>query len=142
MDQTENHIKHNIEETRAAMNEKLDIIEQRVHRTMEGTKSTIDSFAEGVDRIKEAVEGTTSTIDNSIDAFKYAVDETVERVKSTAVLIDQVKQNPWIMLGSAVLLGYVIGSLNRQEALDKGHAPSEAKPSFAPHPPAPSHVSP
>jgi ElaB/YqjD/DUF883 family membrane-anchored ribosome-binding protein len=141
MDQTENHIKHNIEETRAAMNEKLGIIEQRVHRTMEGTKSTIDSFAEGVDRIKEAIEGTTSAIDNSIGAFKYAVDETVERVSSTAALIDQVKQNPWIMLGSAVLLGYVIGSLNRQEALDKGQAPNEATPSFASHPAAASPVS-
>src|SRR5918996_238204 len=122
MDKTESDIKQNIEETRTAMTKKIEKIEGRVHETMEGTKSTIDSIVGNINRVKDTMEETKSIIDTSIDTLRQAVDETVERVKSTAELIDQVKQNPWIMLGSAVLVGYVLGSLNRQEAPGAGYA--------------------
>jgi ElaB/YqjD/DUF883 family membrane-anchored ribosome-binding protein len=118
MDQRESDIKQNIEETRAAMNEKIDKIEGRVHETMEGTRSTLDNLVGGINRVKGTIEDTRSVLDNSIDTLKQAVDETVERVRYTAELIDQVKQNPWIMLGSAVLVGYVIGTLDRDERVE------------------------
>jgi ElaB/YqjD/DUF883 family membrane-anchored ribosome-binding protein len=132
MDQTESHIKQNIEETRAAMSEKIDKIEGKVHHTMEGTKSTLDSVVGGVNRVKGTIEETKSVMDNSIDTLKQAIDETVERVKYTAELIEQVKHNPWIMFGSAVLVGYVMGSLNRQEGLGMRHPSEQAIQRFVP----------
>jgi ElaB/YqjD/DUF883 family membrane-anchored ribosome-binding protein len=125
MDKTESDLKQNIEETRAAMTEKIEKIEGRVHETMEGTKSTIDSIVGNINRVKDTIEETKSVIDVSIDTLRQAVDETVERVKSTAELVDQVKQNPWIMLGSALLVGYILGSLKRQEALGMNYAPEQ-----------------
>lgn len=122
MDKTESGIKQNIEETRAAMTEKIEKIEGRVHETMEGTKSTIDSIVNNINRVKDTMEETKSVVDTSIDTLRQAVDETVERVKSTAELIEQVKENPWIMLGSAILVGYVLGNLNRHETLMTGYA--------------------
>jgi ElaB/YqjD/DUF883 family membrane-anchored ribosome-binding protein len=132
MDQTESHIKQNIEETRASMSQKIEMIEGRMHDTMEGTKSTIDNVVNNINRVKGTIEDTKSIIDTSIDTLRQAVDETVERVKSSADLIDQVKQNPWIMLASAILVGYIMGGLNQHEALgfnkDREHMRSGFEP--------------
>jgi ElaB/YqjD/DUF883 family membrane-anchored ribosome-binding protein len=140
MDQRENDIKQNIEETRAAMNQKIEKIEGRVHETMEGTRSTLDNMVGGINRMKGTIEETKSVIDNSIDTIKQAVDETVERVRYTAEVIDQVKENPWIMFSSAVLVGYVLGTLNRDQSLDMRRTPEPVKEGFRTDRPAPSRV--
>jgi hypothetical protein len=140
MDQRESHLKRNIEETRTAMNEKIDKIEGKVHSTMEGTKSTLDTMVGGINRVKGTIDETKSVVDNSIDTIKQAVDETVERVKYTAELIEQVKHNPWIMIGSAVLVGYVMGSLNREGAMGTRHAHEPAAQRFGTATPASSEI--
>jgi len=114
MDQRESHIRQDLEETHAAMAEKIDMIEDRVQETMEGTKSTIDNVMNSVKRVQETVEDARGTIDNVLETIKQTMDETVERVKYTTDLIEQVNQNPWIMFGSAILLGYILSSVNRQ----------------------------
>jgi ElaB/YqjD/DUF883 family membrane-anchored ribosome-binding protein len=114
MDQRESHIRQDLEETHAAITEKIDMIEDRVQETMEGTKSTIDNVMNSVKRVQETVEDARGTIDNVLETIKQTMDETVERVKYTTDLIEQVNQNPWIMFGSAILLGYILSSVNRQ----------------------------
>lgn len=127
MDQRESDIKRSIEETRAAMSEKIERIEGRVHETMEGTRSTLDQMVGGINRVKGTIDDTKSVLDNSIDTLKQAVDETVERVRYTAEIIEEVKQNPWIMFASAVLVGYVLGTLDRDQSFDTRHASGSAK---------------
>lgn len=140
MDQRENDIKQNIEETRAAMNQKIEKIEGRVHETMEGTRSTLDTMVGGINRVKDTIEETKSVVDTSIDTIKQAVDETVERVRYTAEVIEQVKENPWIMFGSAVLVGYVLGTLNRDQSFSMRHAPEPVKGHLATDRPVASRV--
>jgi hypothetical protein len=36
-----------------------------------------------------------------------------------------VDQNPWIMFGSAILTGYILGSLNRGRPLGQMYAPGQ-----------------
>jgi len=117
MDQRESPIKQDIEETHTAITEKIEMIEDRVHETMEGTKSTIDAVMNNVKRVQETVEDAKVTVDSILDAIKQTMDETVERVNYAAELIDQVNQNPWIMFGSAVLMGYILSSVNREGLL-------------------------
>jgi ElaB/YqjD/DUF883 family membrane-anchored ribosome-binding protein len=112
MDQRENNIRTDIEDTRTAMTEKIDLIENRMHETMQGTQSTIDNIMDSVKRVQGTVEEAKSTVDNIIETVKYTMDETIERVKYTTDLIEQVNQNPWIMFGSAVLIGYVLSGIN------------------------------
>jgi hypothetical protein len=50
------------------------------------------------------------------------MDETIERVKYTTDLIEQVNQNPWIMFGSAVLIGYVLSGINQGGSSAPRHA--------------------
>jgi hypothetical protein len=49
-----------------------------------------------------------------LESGQGAVNETVERVKPTADLLDYVQQNPWLLVGSAILMGYTLGSLARE----------------------------
>jgi archaellum component FlaC len=104
MDQKEHYIRKDIDETRAVMSEKIDMIEGRVHETMEGTKSTMDQIMESVKHIQGTVDQTKSAMDNVLETIKHSIDETMERAKYTADLIEQVNKNPWIMFGCAVLV--------------------------------------
>jgi hypothetical protein len=122
MDQRESHIRSDIEDTRTAMTEKIDMIENRMHETMQGTQSTIDNIMDNVKRVQGTVEEAKSTVDNIIETVKYTMDETIERVKYTTDLIEQVNQNPWIMFGSAVLIGYVLSGINQGGSSATRHA--------------------
>jgi archaellum component FlaC len=113
MDQRESQVGKDIENTRAVMAEKIEMIEDRVNETMEGTKSTIDNVMHKVKGVQGTIEDAKSTVDDLLDTIKQTMEETMERVKSTASLIEQVDQNPWIMFGSAILTGYILSSFNR-----------------------------
>jgi archaellum component FlaC len=116
MDQRESHVGKDVENTRAVMDEKMEMIESRVHETMEGTKSAIDNVMDKVKGVQETIEGAKSTVDNLLETIQYTVEETIERAKYTADLIEQVDQNPWLMFGSAILTGYILSSLNREKS--------------------------
>ena len=113
MDQRQSQVGKDIENTRAVMAEKIEMIEDRVNETMEGTKSTIDNVMHKVKGVQGTIEDAKSTVDDLLDTIKQTMEETMERVKSTASLIEQVDQNPWIMFGSAILTGYILSSFNR-----------------------------
>jgi hypothetical protein len=121
MDQGEQHIRKDIDDTRAVMSEKIEMIEDRVHETMEGTKSTIDHVIDNVKHVQGTVEQTKSAIDNILETVKHSIDETIERAKYTADLIDQVNRNPWIMFGSAILAGYILSSIDRARSSGSRH---------------------
>jgi type I site-specific restriction endonuclease len=122
MDQRESHIRENIENTRAAMTEKIDMIEDRIHGTVEGARSSIDSVMENFNRVQGTVEEAKSAVDNILETIKFTIEETIEQVKYTTGLIEQVQRNPWIMFGSALLLGYVLSRVDDARSFDAHHA--------------------
>jgi ElaB/YqjD/DUF883 family membrane-anchored ribosome-binding protein len=122
MDQRESHIRENIEDTRTAVTEKIEMLEGRVHETMEGTKSTIDTVMDSIKRVQGTVEEAKSAVDNILETLKYTMEETIERVKSTTDLIEQVNRNPWIMFGSAIVMGYILSSIDYKRSFDSRHA--------------------
>jgi phage-related protein len=149
MDQKESDIRTDIEGTRTAMTEKIEMIEDRMHETMEGTQSTIDnvidnikptidSVMDNIKRVQGTVEDAKSTVDNIMETVKYTMDETIERVKYTTDLIEQVNQNPWIMFGSAILIGYVLSSMNQGGAFNSQHAQQRRRDNSEPVKPTPS----
>jgi ElaB/YqjD/DUF883 family membrane-anchored ribosome-binding protein len=123
MDRREDDLRQDIEDTRAAMTEKIELIEERVQETIAGAKSTVESAMQGFKQVQETVEQAKSTSDSIIESVKGTVDETIERAKRTSELIAQVHQNPWIMFGSALLVGYILGSLGRNKAFDSTRTP-------------------
>jgi len=127
MDQKQSQVGKDIENTRAVMAEKIEMIEDRVNETMEGTKSTIDNVMHKVKDVQGTIEDAKSTVDNLLDTIKQTMEETMERVKSTASLIEQVDQNPWIMFGSAILTGYILSSLNRDRSLSQQYTHEQTR---------------
>jgi uncharacterized membrane protein len=112
MAQKANSLERDIEDTRTVMTEKIDMIENRVNETMEGTKVTINNVMDKVKGVQETIDTAKSSIDSILETIKNTIEETIDRVKYTSTVIEQVDQNPWIMVGSAVLTGYVLGGLN------------------------------
>ena len=127
MDQKQSQVGKDIENTRAVMAEKIEMIEDRVNETMEGTKSTIDNVMHKVKDVQGTIEDAKSTVDNLLDTIKQTMEETMERVKSTASLIEQVDQNPWIMFGSAILTSYILSSLNRDRPLSQQYTHEQTR---------------
>jgi hypothetical protein len=125
MDQEEIQIRKNINETRIAMGEKIEMIASQVHTAILGPKTAADNLIENLAQAKKSMQEQTSVIDKDGEPIHHAVAETIERVKAILYLIERVNQDPWIMLGSALLVGYIIGSLNRGNLLAIRHAHSD-----------------
>lgn len=127
MDQKEIHIKRDIDDTRSAMGEKIDMIANRIHNTIIGPKVAADNLVENLKEYRKALEGPPSATDNGDNAIHQAVAETIERLKATINVIEQVKRDPWIILATAVVMGYVIGNLNRGDLWALRHTRPQAQ---------------
>lgn len=90
MDQNPDVIRHEIEETRSALTEKLETLENEVFGT-----------------VREAKEAVSSTVEN----VKEKVQETVQTVKETFDLRRQVCRHPWAAFGGSIAAGYLIGKV-------------------------------
>lgn len=130
MDEKESHSRIDRGSEHSAVTEKLDMIEGRIHETVEGTKSTIDNVMGSIQHAQTTIEGTKSAVDSVLEIVKYAMDETIERVKYTTDLIDQVNKNPWIMFGSAVLMGYVLSTVNSEGLLGRRNMHDQKQPAM------------
>jgi len=94
-------IRQQMEDTRAALVDKLETLEQQVVGTVSGTTAAV---AETVASVKEAVQETVETV-------KESVQEGVSSVRDAFDLSRQVDQHPWLFLAGSVALGYVGGRL-------------------------------
>jgi ElaB/YqjD/DUF883 family membrane-anchored ribosome-binding protein len=101
MDNETEVIKHQMEETRTSLTEKLETLENQVVETVQETTTAV---ADTVENVKEAVEETVETV-------KGTVHEAVEAVKETFNLSHQVERHPWPMFGLSVATGYLAGRL-------------------------------
>src|SRR5262249_47026222 len=101
MDDKTEVICHNIEETRSALSDKVEALEEQVVDTVQGTTSAV---AETVDTVKEAVQET-------VEQVRETVQGTVEAVKETFDIRLQYERHPWLMFGGSVGLGFLAGKL-------------------------------
>lgn len=89
----------NILETRNAISQKIEMLEHRLQETVEGTKTTVEEM---VDRVKDAA------------------DDFVDRTKQTFDPTYQVYQHPLAMVGGAILVGYILGTLESRITSNRG----------------------
>src|ERR1700681_3970542 len=88
MDNETEVIKHQMEETRTSLTDKLETLENQV---------------------VETVQETTTAVADTVENVKEAVQETVN-------LRHQVERHPWPMLGLSVATGYLAGRLFNRAA--------------------------
>jgi ElaB/YqjD/DUF883 family membrane-anchored ribosome-binding protein len=127
MDNEAEVIRHQMEETRTNLTEKLEALEEKVVRTVEGTTETV---AETVNSVKEAVQGT-------VEAVSTTVDKTVETVKETFDVRRQMENHPWLIFGGSVAVGFLGGKLlgsSRRPSARSSSVPSWARSAQEPAP--------
>src|SRR5438132_737937 len=107
MDNESAVIRQQMDETRAALSEKLEMLENQVVGTVQEATTSVQ---ETVETVKDAVEDTVHTV-------RESVRETVEAVKDTFDLQQQVQRHPWIMIAGATTLGFLSARLLQ------GHGP-------------------
>jgi ElaB/YqjD/DUF883 family membrane-anchored ribosome-binding protein len=160
MAQRADDIRHDIEHTRAAMTQKVTILEERVRETaadvqvsvekivedvgdiVENVKATVDTTLAAV---RQGVAGTQASVGEMVEHVKGTVEDTVATVKRTFDLPSQTEQHPWPMVGGAVLVGYMLSKWGgghpsaagptapTATEASKSGSPPASRPSFA-HP--------
>ncbi len=92
-----------IVDTRVAIAEKLELLEQRIIDTAEGATM----------KFSRMLEDTTETVNQMVDKTKSALDP-----------IHKVDEYPWLMLGGAICAGFAIGLMeSRSRSERKGVYP-------------------
>jgi ElaB/YqjD/DUF883 family membrane-anchored ribosome-binding protein len=121
-DKSPDAIRHEIEETRSALTQKLGTLEHKVKETVQTARCAV---VDTVDTVKQTVEDT-------VEAMKGMVQGTVESVRHTLDLRCQVNQHPWTMMTGAVAVGYTLGMLtSREDRLSRAMSRSP-QPTFEP----------
>jgi ElaB/YqjD/DUF883 family membrane-anchored ribosome-binding protein len=118
MDNETEVIKHQMEETRTSLTDKLETLENQVVETVQETTTAV---ADTVENVKEAVQETVENV-------KETVQEAVHAVKETFNIGHQVDKHPWPMFGLSVATGYLAGRLfNRATSGGTRRASGSAK---------------
>jgi hypothetical protein len=111
-----NKLERDIDETRRriaaaqqAMVEKLEVVERQVRETVAGAQSAIDDVASNV---------------------KGTISDTAHSIKQTFDLPHQTRKHPWLFVGGAVLVGYLLGGRNGGSRFSKnlGHGLDSSDP--------------
>jgi ElaB/YqjD/DUF883 family membrane-anchored ribosome-binding protein len=105
-------IKQQMGQTRAALTEKLETLENKVLGTVSTTTDTVSQTVQDVGAtVRETTENVRATMREAISSVRDAFD--VSR---------QFHQHPWLLLGSSVVAGYAGGLI--LDNLERGHLPS------------------
>jgi ElaB/YqjD/DUF883 family membrane-anchored ribosome-binding protein len=115
MDQHRGHSSQNLKMEEMVMTENMGRINERVQETVEGVQSTVHRAMEGFKQMQTTGEEVKTAVDDVLERVKGTVNEMTERVKPAANLLGYAQQNPWLLVGGAVLLGYIFGSLARED---------------------------
>jgi len=92
-------IRHQIEQTRESLTEKIETLEEQVKGTIQDVKDTVENT---VDAVTEKVQDTVDSIQNHVEG-------TVAAVRRTFDIPYQVQQHPWAMAGCSLLAGMTVG---------------------------------
>jgi ElaB/YqjD/DUF883 family membrane-anchored ribosome-binding protein len=105
-------IKQQMGQTRAALTEKLETLENKVLGTISTT----------TDAVTQTVQDVGSTVRETTENVRATMHEALNSVRDAFDVSRQFHQHPWLLLGGSVLAGYVGGVV--LDNLERGHLPS------------------
>jgi len=136
-------IQSEMDETRHALAEKLELIGTKISGTVDSVTETVNSVTETVEgtveSVAEAVSGTVESVKDTVSAVGEKASETVEAVRQAFNLSEQVQNHPWAWFGGSVVAGFVAGKLlgprsshtAEAESFSRGHGYYERPPESA-----------
>jgi len=104
-----------MEHTRAALTDKLELLEHQVSDTVTGAAETVEKVRQTV---QDTVSGAAETVANmqhciqdTVQSVRESVRETAETVSETLDVRKQVEKHPWAMMAGATAVGFGVGIL-------------------------------
>jgi len=112
-----NLIRQQMEQTRGALSEKIEILENRVSATMqEATHEVAETVQAVTGSVQETVEAVTESVEDTVHTLKETVDDTLTVVKEGVGAVREmfdipahVERHPWLTVGGSVALGFFFG---------------------------------
>lgn len=101
-------IRHQMDETRTALTEKLERLEQKVTDTVQGA---VQSVGDTVENVKHVVDDTVESVRSSVQSVKSSMQDTVHAVGEAFSISHHVERHPWAMVAGATAVGFVGGYL-------------------------------
>jgi len=114
-DQNEQILKQ-MEETRSSLSEKLEALETKV------TDKVVQPVAAAVERAADVAVEIVDTVKETVQNVTGKVEETTQAVVSAFDLSKQTRRHPWLVFGIAATTGCVVGSLLGSRAQRRGSA--------------------
>ena len=84
--------------------------------TLEGIQLTVRSAVESFKQVQDTLDGARTAVEQMLQGVKGTAGEPVKCLKPATDLLDDVRPDPWLLLGSGVLPGYLLGHLAREPA--------------------------
>lgn len=126
--ESEEMIRRNVEAKRAALTDKLETLEEEVVDTVkEATASVSDTVETIKDSVQETVTAVADTVKDTVTTVKETVHEGVDTVKDWFDMSAHVQNQPWLMMGGAAGLGFLLGRLLAPPAAESAPAEPAAK---------------
>jgi ElaB/YqjD/DUF883 family membrane-anchored ribosome-binding protein len=105
-------IRDQMQETRTALTEKLEALEQKVTGTVDSTASAVAETVQNLtDTVQETVGTVKETVASTVDTVSETVESTVETVKDTFDIPGHVQRHPWIAMAGSVATGFLLGRM-------------------------------
>jgi hypothetical protein len=135
--ENEDVIREQMDDTRTALSEKLETLENQVASSVHGATTNV---AETVEAVKGTVTAVTDSVQETVTSVKESVEETIASVKesvreswtSVKGMFDVpalVEAHPWAMLGGSIALGFFLeGVLKRPAPRREGFVGSSQRP--------------
>jgi ElaB/YqjD/DUF883 family membrane-anchored ribosome-binding protein len=102
--ENEERIKQEMQETRSALAEKLETLEQKVVGVVGAVEEATSVVGDTVGAIKETVQDTVNAVNDEVH-------ESVASVRDFLDVKSRVQEHPWLMVGGSVAVGYCLGVL-------------------------------
>ena len=101
-------IRQQMADTRNALSEKVEAVEELVSSAV---KETAHAVTKTVETVTNSVENTVNTVSDSVESVKDALSDSVESVKEAFNVSACVEKYPWGAMAGSVALGYTLGLL-------------------------------
>lgn len=123
--ESEEVIRRNVEAKRAALTDKIETLEEEVVDTVKGATESVNETVEAIkDSVQETVAAVTDSVKDTVGTVKETVSEGVETVKDWFDMKAHVQNQPWLMMGGAAGLGFLLGRMLPAATVEK--TPPEA----------------
>jgi hypothetical protein len=102
------------------MSAKIGLIQERLEETVDeaGTSvaKVVNTVMAQVKRVQDMIENITSTADVTVEHVRDTTAKAIARGTPGNAFIGDLSQRPWVMVGTAVLVGYVLGAGGRSSS--------------------------